>query len=1332
MTLNVFKDMISESSDFDKEKAYWLTKFAGELTKSYFPYDSIKNDDLDFKKAAIEFKFPGDLFSKLIHLTNSSDSNLLVVLSAGLNILLSKYTGNEDIVIGMPILKQEVEGEFLNVLLAQRNRLNPLLELKKFLLQVKQTINEANENSNYPVERLEYYLGLAHQESGSPLFETVILLQNIHERKYIEKMNHNMVFIFNRSGESIAGVLEYNNRLYKQETAVNIVSHLTNALTDMVNNLNAAIGDVDILSEKERETLLVAFNNTSTLYPDDMLFHELFEARVKMYPDNKAVTVMANNSDETISITYAQLNERANRLARFLRKKAVTADTIVGIMLEPSLEMVIGIMAVSKAGGGFLPVDPESPSDRMEYILQESNCGILLTQELFMNKINFAGEIINIENENWHTGLNSDLERISRPQNLFYTIYTSGTTGRPKGGLLTHRNIVNYVSWFTHMTEITAKDRTILTSSYSFDLGYSIFLGSLATGGELHLIPKESYINPEKLLNYINNKRISYLKMTPSLFSVIVNSNLFSMDTCSSLRLLVLGGEEINTPDVEKVHKICDHIKFMNHYGPTETTIGCISRFIDFTKFEEYKENPTIGKPIDNTHICILDKHFRLLPVGVPGELFIGGAGVAAGYLNRPELTAEKFVTLPANKDLGSPLFTTKRTAGSAFYRTGDLARWTADGNIQFLGRQDSQVKIRGFRIELREIENQILNHPGVKDAVVQAIEDKGIGKFLCAYIVPADENRFHIDELKKFLATNLPDFMIPSHFVSIEKIPLTANGKLDRKALMKIEISWGGNTYSPPENEDQSKMLEIWSEVLEGRIDKIGINDNFFELGGHSLNVMFLISKIHKEFNVKIALVDVFKFPTAAGLVKYIKESGTDDTYKTIELQEAREYYPLSSAQRRFYLAQQLNLGNTAYFMTGIYRLAPDFDQRKLEPIFYELIGRHESLRTSFRIINNEPVQIIHENVEFKIDYQETQEENVSEKIKDFIKPFALTTPPLLKMGLINTGRERILVLNIHHIISDGLSLQILIRDFNSLLHNQKLTPLRVQYKDYALWQNHWLAEKSYKKMEQYWLNTLENFKVSRLPVDNPGITDLSKGNHEQAIIEENSYIKINDFCNKYKITRFSYLVSLFLITLAKETGEKDLTIGIPVENRDHADLENIIGVFLNVFLLRTMIDEDDTLKNNVLKINDKFVEAYDKSTYPYEELYYRIRERFQLPDEELFTILFNYLAQVKEKEVDENQSDIFSQIPFAVNPKYPLTVYIKDSNEQLIIQFVYRGDLYSKNRIVRIIHNYLHFIENTLTLETAAFSELRYQDPENSNSLKEFEDEFENDDLF
>ncbi|UCH92154.1 MAG: amino acid adenylation domain-containing protein [Candidatus Aminicenantes bacterium] len=1282
MTTNISKGLMLQSKHVENEKNYWMNKLAGQLVKTYFPYDHIAPDGLTRNIDDFHFRIPGNLSARLIQLAKGSDNNLYIVLLTCLTILLNKYTGNKDIIVAAPIYKQEIDGEFINTALAIRLQLTGKEPVKELILLCKKTIFEANEHLNFPVERFVNDLELPCSRDGS-LFETGISLENIHYKKYIKHLNPYILFSFLRTGEYIEGSIEYNFHLYKKDTIKRIAGHFVYLLEIILNNLNLQVSEIEILSDQERHRLLTIFNQTKTNFPKDRTIHELFEEQVERRGGN----IAAAGDGYPAPLSYRELNEKANQLARILGEKGIKAGSIAAVSALPSIQTIIAILSVLKAGGAYLPIDPDFPAERINFMLKDSQAHLILTSHHFHEQLATRCELINIHDETIYNGDGSNLKRKSIPGEIVYVIYTSGTSGRPKGVLVKNENLVNYASWFLKKTGLTGKDKAMLISSLAFDLGYTCIYPSILAGGELHLIPKEIFLVPDKLLDYIKENAITYIKLTPSLFSVIVNSPGFSRDTCASLRLVVLGGEPINTQDVERAHLVCDHFQIMNHYGPTETTIGSIARFIDFNQFEEYKQTATIGKPIDNTDIYISDENLKLVPIGVPGELCISGTGLAAGYLNRTELTAEKFV----------------RTANDRFYRTGDLARWTADGYIEFLGRIDSQVKIRGFRIELEEIENQLLKHQCIKNAVVIARGDDNGGKYLCAYYVcstPIDAAG-----LREYLSPKLPLYMIPSVFMALNKIPVTPNGKVDHRELPEPKRGKDTN-YKAPQDEQQEKLVDLWSRVLGTAKENISIEANFFELGGDSLKATTLIAKIHKECNTQVPLLELFKSPTVKGLSEIITAS-REDKYASIEPIEEKEYYALSSTQRRLYLLQQMTTDNVSYNLPLVLSIEGDIDLNKINKAYKDLLSRHESLRTSFEMVNGEPVQRVHKTVEFDIRYYDAQSgsQKSEEIIKNFVYPFDLSRAPLVRAGLIKAGEMKyIFYVDMHHIVRDGQSEKVLNSDFAALYAGEALFPLRLHYKDYSEWQQSEPVKKNTRKQEEFWLKEFEEqVPVLYMPTDytRPPVQNY-EGNTVPFELNVEETGLLNEIAHTNGATLFMVILAIYNIFLAKLSSQEDIVVGSPIASRRHADLEKIVGMFVNTLAMRNYPAGEKTSSGFLQELKARTLEVFENQDYQFEDIIEKVVVKRDMSRNPIFDAAFelkNISADPGYSPAKKVKNLLIGAYPFKSKiSKFDITLTGVEIGEKLYFSFTYCTKLFKEETILRFIRYFKNIISSVI----------------------------------
>ena len=878
-----------------KEREYWLKKLSGDLEKSYFPYDHQKKVLNDSKKDAVTFRYTGELFSKLMALGNGSDPRLHMILAAALVVVLHKYTGHRDIILGVPIYKQEIDAEFINTVLALRNPLQDNMTFKQLLLQVRQTIGEAVENQGYPIETLIYKLNLPISENDFPLFDTVVLLENIHEKKYIQHIDHNMTFIFTRADEYIQGKLEYNTLLYEQTTVERIALHFNNVLHQVLLDVNISIGDVDMLSGEEKKKLLIDFNDTEADFPKDKTIHRIFEEQVEKTPDHIAVIGMEHGAWSMekylegtrglapLNITYRELNKKSNRLAHLLQEKGVKRDTIAAIMVERSLEMIIGLMGILKAGGTYLPIDPESPPNRILLMLAESRAGILLTQTTALpgysgkDSLNFPGQIIMLDDPGkTSTGKPAgNPEHLDQSKDLVYVIFTSGSTGKPRGVMIEHASLVNRLNWMQKKYPLDNNDTLLQKTPFTFDVSLWELFWWAAAGAKVHLLAPKGEGDPQLLVDTIEKNQITVIHFVPSMLNAFLDyvKNCIDIKRLSSLKQVFASGEALGISQVKLFNQLLykrNRTGITNLYGPTEATV-------DVSYFDCHKEDMEkiavipIGKPIDNIRLFVVNKNDRLQPVGVPGELCIAGRGLARGYLNNPGLTSERFVYRSYTSY--------KSYISRRIYLTGDLACWLPDGNIEFLGRLDNQVKIRGFRIELAEIENRLLKHKQIKEAVVTARENGD--KYLCAYYV--SEEKLTVPELRKHLLQELHDYMIPSYFIPLEKIPLTANGKVDRKALPgpggKVDT---GTVYIPPSSKIEEELLNIWQEVLH--VEKIGMDDNLFDLGGNSILLLKLHSKINEKYPSLVDVVDLFNHTTIGKLAEFIENKGQDNNQE-IEL---------------------------------------------------------------------------------------------------------------------------------------------------------------------------------------------------------------------------------------------------------------------------------------------------------------------------------------------------------------------------------------------------------------------------------------------------------------
>ncbi len=1307
-----WQNNILKTKSIEKQKRYWLDKFRGEIPVLNMLTDYRRPNIKSFEGDVVKFEIEKELVEDIDKLAAKTGTTLYMILLGAYNVLLSKYTGQEDIVVGTPVAGRahsdldNIIGMFVNTV-AMRNYPKGEKSFREFLETVKETSLEAYENQDYQFEELISQLDITRDLSKNPLFDVMFTLQNIDiENIEIDQLRfrpyefENKVSKFDitlsaiESKEKITFDLQYCTKLFRRETIERLSKHYINILKEVTNNAEIKLSEIEILSKEEKDKLLYDFNSDKIEYPKDKTIHELFEEQVKRTPHNIAVIY------EDKQLTYDELNMKANKLARVLRKKGVKADSIVGIMVERSLEMIVGILGILKAGGAYLPIDPDYPKERVEYILKDSKSKLLLIRKKSSNNIDFLGETIDLLDEELYRCERNNLERINNSKSLAYIIYTSGSTGNPKGVMVEHKSVINTLVCMEKKYPLGHEDTHLLKTKFTFDVSVSELFGWFVGSGKLVIMSSNEEKDISAIINLIEKHKVTHINFVPAMLNLFMESIGDDLDKINSLKYVFAAGEELKTDIVSNFYSKFNTIRLENLYGPTETSIYSSRYSVD--KNLKYISIP-IGNPIENTQIYIMNNN-QLAPIGVAGELCISGDGLARGYLNKPELTAEKFIENPYK-------------SGERIYKTGDLARWLPDGNIEFLGRIDHQVKIRGFRIELGEIEAQLLKKEKINESVVIAREDEGGNKYICAYIVGT--RNFTVKELRECLLKELPEYMIPSYFVQLEVMPLTPNGKIDRKRLPRPEGAMDiGIEYEGARNEVEESLVKIWRDTL--KVDVIGINDNFFELGGHSLKAMSLVNKICKELNVEISLGEIFRNSTIKSLGEYIRNLDKS-IYSTIEIVEEKEYYPLSSAQKRMYILNQIENAGISYNMPMIMTIKGELNINQFEKAVQELVRRHESFRTAFELIEGRPVQKIYKNVEFEIVYSELREGEIKDKIEKFIQPFDLSKAPLLRVELIKLSKNNhLFMMDTHHIISDGISIGIFIKEFIALYENKKLPKLRIQYKDFSQWQNNILKTESIKKQKEYWLDKFKDeIPVLNMPTDymRPS-TKSFEGNLIKFKIEKELKEDINKLAAKTGTTLYMVLLGAYTVLLSKYTGQEDIVVGTPVAGRAHSDLDNIVGMFVNTIVMRNYAKGEMSFKKFLEKVKDTALEAYENQDYQFEELISNLDINRDFSKNPLFDVMFT--LQNMDMENIEIDGLKFGSYEFKNRiSKFDITLSAIETKEKIIFNLEYCTKLFKRETLERLSKHYVNILKEVVSNIEIKLSEIEMLSKEEKKQL-------------
>ena len=935
---------------------------------------------------------------------------------------------------------------------------------REYLARVHEMVLGALEHQDYPFALLVEKLKPDRDTGRSPVFQVMFSLQKQSTLgaigEFLEKspdVSDNdtgtlklMPFVLDQGegqfdilleliekGINISGVLNFNTDLFDTSTIARMAGHFKTLIGGIVEDPDCRITKLPILKKAERRQILVEWNNTGSKYPEDKCLHQLFEAQAENTPG--AAAVIFKNQE----ITYKKLNNIANRLANRLRSLGVGPDIMVGICIERSPEMITGLLGILKAGGAYVPLDAGLPGDRLAFIMNDTKIQVLLTQKKMVSKLPETKAKVLFIDEDRELISKEDVdnpESGARPENLVYVIYTSGSTGRPKGVMVVHRGLVNYLNWCIKVYAAAEGVGAPVHSSLGFDATVTSLFAPLLTGRKVVMLPEEQTLEAlSKVL--FSDMDFSFIKITPAHLDLL-NRIKSGIETQDNTRLLIIGGEALYCQNLSLWRSHTPKTRIINEYGPTETVVGsCYHEVSDRTPLSGAVP---IGRPIANTQIYILDNYNEPVPVGVTGEIHVGGAGLARGYLNQPGLTKQKFVPNPFSDNPGDRL-----------YKAGDQGRYLPGGNIEYIGRKDFQVKIRGYRIEPGEVETVLGRHPAVEQAVIIAREDKTGDKYLAAYIISNSVKPPSFVELRSFLREKLPEYMVPRAFVILDSFPLLPNGKLDRKLLPVPDLSASGQEkgYAAPGTPTEEILEAIWRELLG--LDKVSVNDDFFMLGGHSLKANILSLNIHKELDVQVPLTEIFEKPTIRALAGYIDRSGKC-IYSGIETVVQKKYYRQSSAQKRLFIFNELQGENVVYNIPIVMIIEGKLDKKRFAKSFETLIKRHESLRTSFDFKEGEPVQIIRKDVDFQLYFIKIEEDDLKTAAQNFLKPFVLTEPPLIRVCLAEISEEKhAMFLDMHHIISDGVSIAVLFRELADLYEGTVLPGLRVQYKDFSLWKH-------------------------------------------------------------------------------------------------------------------------------------------------------------------------------------------------------------------------------------------------------------------------------------
>ncbi|HEY0603676.1 MAG TPA: amino acid adenylation domain-containing protein [Herpetosiphonaceae bacterium] len=1397
-----YRDYVQWLSKQDSSAAeeFWRDMLRGFSTPTRMRLERVARppapdgQDYTFRQVAL----PQPATEALQALARQERITLNTIVQGAWAILLSRHSGDNDLVYGVTVAGRPPEltgfesmiGVFINTL-PIRVKITPDRSLREWLKDLNQQQVMLRQHEHTPLAEVQ---GWSDVPRGTPLFETIVVFENYPidtfgrqgNGQVFQRTNYPLTLLI-EPAEELMLRLSYETQRFDEATIDGLLERLQIVLQNMVSQLDDPVTEVELLTPPERHTLLTTWNVTETAFPLDESFHSLFETQAARTPEAIAVSY----ADQ--QLTYAELNRRANRLARQLVARGVGPDVVVALLAERGPDLLTAILAVFKAGGAYLPLDPHHPAQRHIQILNQSASPVVLATDPFVDSLTEA--IAELPDES-RPALLRLTELLDAPQpdenlpprasarNLAYVIYTSGSTGVPKGAMIEQRGMLNHLWAKITELQLTDADRVAQTASQCFDISVWQFLAALLVGGTVQIFPDEVAFDPHLLLQQVAQARITILETVPSLLRAMLDdagAGTRQQPDLAALRWLIPTGEAL-PPDLG--HQWLSRyptIPLLNAYGPTECSDD-VTHYRLTTPPADDLLNMPIGRPVANMRLYILDDRLKPAPVGVIGELYVGGIGVGRGYLNDPRRTAEVFVPDPFADT------TSDQAAGARLYKTGDLAHYLPDGNIVFLGRVDYQVKLRGFRIELGEIESVLRQYPEVHDAIVVARADSLGDTRLVAYVVGEQKNKetkeqsttdspsptavgeggversetgvraseglftnqddglaglslldalesdtwlgepggttatIEPDALRAFMQERLPEYMIPSAFVTLPALPLTPNGKVDRKALPAPDLSRSelDPALSRPRTPTEEVVAAIWQRVLG--IEQVGIHDSFFSLGGHSLLATQILSRVRETFQVELALSNLFNTPTVTGMAEQIDRA--QQTARGLQVPPIVPVprtgdLPISYAQQRLWFLHQIDPSSPTYNIPSAVMLRGDVDLRALERSLDAIVRRHEVLRTTFHLVNGQPVQRIVPDLRLTLpvidltdlpsDEQQARTWQIARE--EARRPFDLQHGPVVRGTLIKQGEQAfVLLVTMHHIVSDGWSTGVLIREMavfykafsdGQTPEQSPLPPLSIQYADYAVWQRQWLApgvpDGVLETQQQYWKQQLSgSLPALDLPTDYPRpATQTQRGakalvRFPKALIDE-----LTSISRSAGATLFMTLLSGLNALLYRYTGQTDILIGTPIANRHHGSVEGLIGMFVNTLVLRTDLSGNPTFEDLLVRVRDVALEAYGHQDLPFEQVVELVEPERDLSRTPLFQVMF----VLQNAPMPGLELGNLSMLPVEVDnktAKFDISFDLTEIDDGIIGFVEYNTDLFAPTTIERMIQHFQQLLES------------------------------------
>lgn len=1267
------EDAYLSSPDFADDEKFWLGEMSEPLDDAAIHFKSTRAETIRAKRKL--FVVPDDLRAAMHEYRKAENTSIFKLVTAALLIYISRCAGAADVAVttathnrhgaagkltagmfvGTVPLRARItaDSDFASVVSSSGSKLNLILK-KHARYPFDELITRLREKKNPNADVLMNAISVVGHpdEDGERLF-----FRN-HFQGYEPAP---MTVHVNAHGLDAAGRLElffdYQTDLFDDSDAEGVFNSMVCILRDGISNRSKKVFALEMISNYDRRRILGDFNSTREAYPKDKTIIDLFKEAAARYPSKTAIV------DGDVRLSYSQLDRMSDSLAAALAQKGVGREKIVAIFAERSRLFVAAMLGVMKAGGAYLPIDVSYPADRIEFMLKDSGAGIVLTQKGLAEKLpadaNARANAVLLDAPETFGAGEPVPPCAARPENMAYIIYTSGSTGRPKGVVIVHRAVTNIVTWNMRHYKTTCEDRCAQFASFAFDASVTQTFAPLCAGAELHILPDDARYSPAEANCYFEKNSITYADLPTQFceqFAREVNNR--------SLRRVTTGGEKLKAIPATG-------FRLTDEYGPTECTVSATYYDVDGS----YAKTP-IGRPVANTRIYILDRNGAPTPVGVPGELCIAGDGLARGYLGRPDLTDEKFVADPF-------------VPGERMYRSGDAARWLPDGNIDYVGRIDFQVKIRGFRIEPGEIDARLSAHADVRNSITVAKTGSDGEKYLCSYIESDRDIPCH--EIRSFITSELPEYMVPARVVSMKRLPVNSSGKIDRRALPEppaAETGGGGKDFARPEGETEEKLAAIWREVLAA--GRVGACDDFMELGGHSLKAAALQSRIRKAFGVEISLKDIFEFPTVrlqAGIIS--RAAGRE--FSVIRPAGGREHYPLSAAQRRLFVIEQMGNAGTAYNLTSAFAVRGPLDLAKFGKAIERIVERHAALRTRFDSTDGEPVQIVEKKVFFKKIYVEAGESELDGILKNFVKPFDIRKAPLFRVMLVKYAPEsHLFVFDAHHIIFDGVSLGVFMDELGLLYEGVNPAPAGLDYTDFAVWQNESTGYASaHEKCADFWLRSFSGeVPAIEIQTDLPRPAEASYEGGRVTLGGEDLSKALSSLTSACQATGFSALLAVFYVLLHKLSGQDDIVVGVPSSGRADQEFESTVGMFVNTLALRGGPQPAKVFREFVSEVKANFAAAFDNQRYQFDALVERLGLKRNSGRNPLFDFMFAF-----EEDPGALRAGPLEFRQFGFDPgiaKFDMTLFAVRSETGLELVLEYRSGIYERSTAERFVRRF------------------------------------------